>query len=222
MYVPCRFIGTKTGLRKLFSCFLKVLLRGGRNRGVNLPSPYFLSQFLPPPYFFEPISPSSQLCLGHFTLLPILFLPPLLINSLDEVNLPRHQASFLSLSAVSINRRGLVMRQWDCLGCDTYFCIFIICFVVCGCKSLPYFLVVRVLHGIKQCIRVIPLHFMNCLRASQVHSYILFPVVIFIFFRIWTPRFLGRWRDAHSAHETHVRRFDGVIVKGTGAETFFR
>ena len=23
--------------------------RGGRNRGVNLPSPYFLSQFLPPP-----------------------------------------------------------------------------------------------------------------------------------------------------------------------------
>ena len=71
----------------------------GGNRGVNLPSPYFLSQFLPPPYFFEsispsslngyvsvspssllfpPISPSSQLCLGHFSLLPILFLPPLL------------------------------------------------------------------------------------------------------------------------------------------------
>ena len=25
--------------------------RGGRNRGINLPSPYFLSQFLPPPYF---------------------------------------------------------------------------------------------------------------------------------------------------------------------------
>ena len=72
-------------------------LRGGRNRGVNLPSPYFLSKFLPPPYFFEPISPSflngyvsfspfallfphispsSQLFLGHFSLLPILFLPP--------------------------------------------------------------------------------------------------------------------------------------------------
>ena len=70
---------------------------GGRNRGVNLPSPYFLSQFLPPPYFFEPIppsslngfvsfspfsqlfphiSPSSQPFLGHFSLLPILFLPP--------------------------------------------------------------------------------------------------------------------------------------------------
>ena len=59
----------------------------GGNRGVKLPSPYFLSQFLPPPYFFEPISPSSllfppispfsQLCLGHFSLLPILFHPPL-------------------------------------------------------------------------------------------------------------------------------------------------
>ena len=70
---------------------------GGGNRGVNLPSPYVQSQFLPPPYFFEPISPaslngyvsfspsfllfppispSSQLCLGHFSLLPILFLPP--------------------------------------------------------------------------------------------------------------------------------------------------
>ena len=77
--------------------------RGGRNRGVNLPSPYFLSQllFLPPPYFLfphpgpsssilptpnfsfspssllsPPISPYSQLFLGHFSLLPILFLPP--------------------------------------------------------------------------------------------------------------------------------------------------
>ena len=69
----------------------------GRNRGVNLPSPYLLSQFLPPPYFFEPISPSSlngyvsfspssllfppispssHFFLGHFSLLPILFLPP--------------------------------------------------------------------------------------------------------------------------------------------------
>ena len=61
---------------------------GGGDRGVNLPSPYFLSQFLPPPYFFEPVSPSSlngyvsfspssQLFWGHFFLLPILFLPPL-------------------------------------------------------------------------------------------------------------------------------------------------
>ena len=41
----------------------------GGNRGVNLPSPYFLSQFLPPPYFFEPISPSS---LNGY----VLFLPP--------------------------------------------------------------------------------------------------------------------------------------------------
>ena len=32
---------------------------GGLNREVNLPSPYFLSQFLPPPYCFQPISPSS-------------------------------------------------------------------------------------------------------------------------------------------------------------------
>ena len=75
---------------------------GGRNRGVNLPSPYFLSQFLPPPYLlfphpgpsssilptpnfsfspssllFPPISLSSQLFLGHFSLLRILFLPSL-------------------------------------------------------------------------------------------------------------------------------------------------
>ena len=71
---------------------------GGGNRGINLPSPYFLSQFVPPHYFFEPISPSSlngyvsfspssllfppispsaQLFWGHFSLLPILFLPPL-------------------------------------------------------------------------------------------------------------------------------------------------
>ena len=36
--------------------------RVGRNRGVNLPSPYFLSQFLPPPNFFWAISPSSLFC----------------------------------------------------------------------------------------------------------------------------------------------------------------
>ena len=75
--------------------------RGGGTGGVNIPSPYFLSQFLPPPYFFEPISPSSlngyvsfspfsllfphifpssQLFLGHFSLLPILFLPPLFVR----------------------------------------------------------------------------------------------------------------------------------------------
>ena len=55
MYVPRSFIGTKTGLRKLFSRFLKVLL----------------------------------------------------INSLDEVNLPRLQASLLSSSAVH-------MELWAC------------------------------------------------------------------------------------------------------------
>ena len=81
---------------------------GGRNRGVNLPSSYFLSQFLPPPYFlfphpgpsssilptpnfsfspfslpFPPISPSSQLFLGYFSLLPrpVLFLPPPMARS---------------------------------------------------------------------------------------------------------------------------------------------
>ena len=43
---------------------------GGRNRGVNLSSPYFLSQFLPPPYIFEPISPSSLLFWTNFSLLP--------------------------------------------------------------------------------------------------------------------------------------------------------
>ena len=74
------------------------------NRGINLPSPYFLSQFLPPPHFFEPISPSflnsyvsfspssllfppispsSQLFLGHFSLLPILFLSPLKKHAVD-------------------------------------------------------------------------------------------------------------------------------------------
>ena len=70
---------------------------GGMNREVNLPSPYILSQFLSPLYCFQPISPSSlnvyltfspssllfplispssQLFLGHFSILPILFLPP--------------------------------------------------------------------------------------------------------------------------------------------------
>ena len=52
---------------------------GGGNRGVNLPSPYFLSQFLPPPYFFEPISPSSLNGYVSFSPSPYfspLFLPP--------------------------------------------------------------------------------------------------------------------------------------------------
>ena len=87
------------------------MLGGGRNRGVNLPSPYFLSQFLPPPSFlfphprpsssiqptpnfsfspscllFPPIFPSSQLFMGHFSLLPILFPPlhPALLVVLDH------------------------------------------------------------------------------------------------------------------------------------------
>ena len=32
--------------------------------------------FSPSSLLFPPISPSSQLCLGHFSLLPVLFLPP--------------------------------------------------------------------------------------------------------------------------------------------------
>ena len=38
----------------------------------------FNFSFSPFSLLFPPISPSSQLCLGHFSLLPILFLPPLL------------------------------------------------------------------------------------------------------------------------------------------------
>ena len=40
-----------------------------------LPTPNF--SFSPSSLLFLPISPSSQLFLGHFSLLPILFLPPL-------------------------------------------------------------------------------------------------------------------------------------------------
>ena len=66
------------------------LLGGGRNRVVNLPSPYFLSQFLPPPYFSFPhtgpsrsILPNSQFFFfsllptfsPYFSLLPTFFGP---------------------------------------------------------------------------------------------------------------------------------------------------
>ena len=37
--------------------------------------------FSPSSILFPPISPSSQLFLGHFSLLPILFLPPLYLTS---------------------------------------------------------------------------------------------------------------------------------------------
>ena len=55
------------------------IMGGGGDRGINLPSPYFLSQFLPPPYFFEPISPSSlngYVSFSPSSLLFPLFLPP--------------------------------------------------------------------------------------------------------------------------------------------------
>ena len=64
---------------------------GRRNRGVNLPPPYFLSQFLLLPKrlphifcllpMFSPYF-SLHLFLGHFSLLPILFLPPLLTSEI--------------------------------------------------------------------------------------------------------------------------------------------
>ena len=47
----------------------------GGDRGVNLPSPHFLSQFLPPPYFFEPISPSSLNGYVSFSPSSLLFPP---------------------------------------------------------------------------------------------------------------------------------------------------
>ena len=56
------------------------LFGGGRNRGVNLPSPYFLSQFLPPLYFFEPISPSSLNGYVSFSPSSLLF-PPIFPSS---------------------------------------------------------------------------------------------------------------------------------------------
>ena len=59
------------------------LRRAGRNRGVNLPFPYFLSQFLPPPYFLFPhpgpsssILPTTNFSFSPSSLLFPLFLPP--------------------------------------------------------------------------------------------------------------------------------------------------
>ena len=96
-----RSLLSETKMDVYFTCEIRNCLDqfangGGWNRGVNLPSPYFLSQFLPFPFFepispssqknnfsfspssllFPSISPSSQLYLGHFSLLSILFLPP--------------------------------------------------------------------------------------------------------------------------------------------------
>ena len=49
---------------------------GGGQGGVKFPSPYgFLSQFLPPPYFFEPISPSSLN--GYVSFFPLPYFSPL-------------------------------------------------------------------------------------------------------------------------------------------------
>ena len=42
--------------------------RGGWNGEVNLPSPYFLSQFLPPPYFFSQFLPPPGLKFNFFFL----------------------------------------------------------------------------------------------------------------------------------------------------------
>ena len=96
--------------------------------GVNLPSPYFLSQFVPPPYFLFPhpapsssilptpnfsFSPSSQLFLSHFSLLPILFLHPLYAPRLECNAIPRLvYADFTSSERLSV--RGSL------LGSKTY------------------------------------------------------------------------------------------------------
>ena len=42
---------------KTFAKVVCITLRRGWNRGVNLPSPYFPSQFLPPPYFLSQFLP---------------------------------------------------------------------------------------------------------------------------------------------------------------------
>jgi len=54
------------------------LLGGEKYRRVNLPPPSFFCQFLPPPSFFcQFLSPPYFS--GLFSLLPILYLPPLLV-----------------------------------------------------------------------------------------------------------------------------------------------
>ena len=112
--------------RFCYSTMKEQMLEGGEGeQGVNLPSPYFLSQFLPTPYFFEPISPSSlngyvsfspssllfppispssQLCLVHFFLLPILFLPPLegFVHKGDSIILKRNNLSLVYTISFSI------------------------------------------------------------------------------------------------------------------------
>ena len=56
---------------------LSSLLFISSSRSIQLNSPYSQLFFSPSSLLFAPISPSSQLFLGHFSLLPILFLPPL-------------------------------------------------------------------------------------------------------------------------------------------------
>ena len=93
------YVATSIKERVKFLCSVLVSAkRGGRNRGVNLRSLYFLSRFLPPPYFlrqffssslnvyltffpssilFPPISPSSQLLIfGPFFPPPYSVPPP--------------------------------------------------------------------------------------------------------------------------------------------------
>ena len=83
------------------------VLGGGWNRGVKSPFSLLSKPISPSSLLFEPISssslnvnfsfspssllsppisPSSQLCLGHFSLLPIVFLPPLLERFFDVNN----------------------------------------------------------------------------------------------------------------------------------------
>ena len=62
-------------------------IRRGEEQGGKSPSSLngYVS-FSPSSLLFPPVSPSSQLFLGHFSLLPILFLPPLLVATVNKTD----------------------------------------------------------------------------------------------------------------------------------------
>ena len=64
------FISFSTVEIIIWTLIYSLAYRGGWNRTVNLPSPYFLSQFLPPPYFWANFSLLPKLQLFFFSLLP--------------------------------------------------------------------------------------------------------------------------------------------------------
>ena len=66
--------------------------------------------FSPSSLLFPPISPSSQLFLGHFSLLPILFLPPLFVT--DKIfGLLRRQFLPALANSVDIESDGWTLRE---------------------------------------------------------------------------------------------------------------